>query len=192
MTRTSRLLFAATTVAALTCNFGFAAATTYRIDPVHSSVGFTIRHFFSPVPASFTKFSGEITFDRDNPANDSVVANIDVASIDTRNQTRDNDLRSPHFFEVAKFPMATFKSTSWKPTGENTFDVTGDLTLHGVTKPVVLAVKSLGFGPGMQGHEISGWEAKTTLNRNDFGITRYPKMLGDHVPITITIEADKQ
>lgn len=168
-----------------------AAVETYKIDPVHSSVGFSIRHFFSPVPGAFTKFAGTITVDRDHPENNVVDATIEVPSIDTRNGMRDNDLRSPRFFDAQKFPTMAFKSTSWKKTGEDTFDVTGDLTIKGVTKSVVLKVKSLGFGPGMQGKQISGWEAAATVNRNDFGITIYPKMLGDDVPITINVEADE-
>lgn len=167
-----------------------AAVETYNIDPVHSSVAFNIRHFFTPVNGSFTKFSGTIQADRENLANSSVTATIDVASIDTRVTKRDADLRSPRFFDAAKFPTITFKSTRWTKSGDDTYDVTGDLTMHGVTKPVVLKVKSLGFGPGMQGRELSGWHATTTLNRNDFGITTYPKMLGDEVPITIDVEAD--
>lgn len=169
-----------------------AAIETYKIDPVHSTISFRIRHFFTPVPGFFTKFSGVIHVDRDNLENSSVDATIDVPSIDTRVPRRDDDLRSPHFFDVAKFPTAEFKSKSWKKTGEDTFDVTGDLTIRGVTKDVVLKVKSLGFGTGMQNRQISGWEASTTLNRNDFGITAYPKMLGDDVPVSITIEADKE
>lgn len=177
--------------------FGLIASTrgaveTYKIDPVHSSIGFTIRHFFSPVPGAFTKFSGTIKVDRENLENNSVEATIDIPSIDTRIQKRDDDLRSANFFDAEKFPTATFKSKSWKKTGDDTFDVTGDLTLRGVTKEVVLKVKSLGFGPGMQGKEISGWEATTTLKREDFGITKYPQMLGHDVPITISIEADKE
>lgn len=167
-----------------------AAVETYKIDPVHSSVGFKIRHFFSNVPGSFTKFGGTIRVDRDNLENSSVEATIEVPSIDTRSDVRDKDLRSDKFFSALKFPAITFKSKSWKKTGDDTFDVTGDLTIHGVTKEVVLKTKSLGFGPGMQGAMLSGWEASATINRNDFGITTYPKMLGDDVPVTITIEAD--
>jgi polyisoprenoid-binding protein YceI len=169
-----------------------AAVETYKIDPVHSTVGFTIRHFFTNVPGDFTKFSGTITVDRDHLENSSVEATIEVPSIDTRVEMRDNDLRSGHFFDAAKFPAITFKSKSWKKTADGSFDVVGDLSIHGVTKEVTLNVKSLGFGPGMGGKMISGWVATTTLNRNDFGITRYPGMLGDDVPVTINIEADLQ
>ena len=169
-----------------------AAVETYKIDPVHSTVGFTVRHFFTNVPGGFTKFAGLITVDRDNLANSSVEATIEVPSIDTRVEMRDNDLRSDHFFDAAKFPAITFKSRSWTKTGDDTFDVVGDLASHGVTKEVTLKVKSLGFGPGMRGAMISGWEATTTLNRNDFGITRYHGVLGDDIPVTINIEADLQ
>ena len=169
-----------------------AAVETYKIDPVHSSVGFTIRHFFTNVPGSFTKFSGTIVVDRENLENSTVEATIEVPSVDTRSTARDDDLRSDKFFSAVKLPAITFKSTSWKKTGEDTYDVTGNLTIKEVTKEVVLKTKSLGFGPGMKGAMLSGWEASTTLNRNDFGITAYPKVLGDDVTVTITIEADLQ
>ena len=169
-----------------------AAVETYKIDPVHSSVGFAIRHFFTNVPGAFTKFSGTITVDRDHLENSSVTAVIDVGSVDTRTEKRDNHLRSPDFFDAVKFPSMTFKSTAWKQTADGAFDVTGDLTIKDVTKPVVLKVKLLGFGPGMQGAMLSGWEASTTLNRNDFGISTYPKMLGDDVAVTLTVEAYQQ
>ena len=170
----------------------FAAVETYAIDPVHSSVGFKIRHFFSEVPGLFTKFSGTIVVDREHLENSSVTATIEVPSVDTRAEKRDHHLRSPDFFDAAKFPTITFKSTAWKQAGDGTYDVTGDLTIHGVTKSVVLKTKSLGFGPGMQGAMLSGWEATTTLNRNDFGIATFPKVLGDEVAVNISIEADLQ
>ena len=169
-----------------------AAVETYVIDPVHSSVGFSIRHFFTPVPGAFTKFSGTITVDRADLEKSSVEATIDVGSIDTRNDHRDGDLRSDHFFDATQFPSITFKSKSWKKTGEDTFDVTGDLTIKGVTKEVVLKVKSLGFGPGMRGAMLSGWQATTTLNRSDFGISTMPKMLGEEVEVRIGVEAHEQ
>jgi polyisoprenoid-binding protein YceI len=169
-----------------------AAVETYKIDPVHSSVGFRIRHFFTTVPGFFTKFSGTIAVDRDQLEKSTIDARIEVASVDTRVEGRDKDLRSDQFFDVAKFPAITFKSKTWKKTGEDTFDITGDLTIRDVTKEVVLKAKSLGFGPGMKGAMLSGWEATTTVNRNDFGITKYPGMLGNDVPVAITVEADQQ
>jgi polyisoprenoid-binding protein YceI len=169
-----------------------ATVETYKIDPVHSSVGFSVRHIFSNVPGTFTKIGGSIAVDRDDLTKSTVETTINIASIATNNDKRDTHLRSDAFFDADKFPTATFKSTAWAKTGDNTFDVTGDLTIKGVTKSVVLHVSSLGFGPGMNGAQLSGWSATTTLNRNDFGITAFPKVLGDDVAITINVEADLQ
>lgn len=169
-----------------------AAVETYKIDPVHSSVNFSIRHFFSNVPGSFTKVAGVIVVDRDDLTKSTVEATIDIPSVNTNNEKRDAHLRSDTFFDAANFPTATFKSTGWAKTGDATYDVTGDLAIKGATKSVVLHVTSLGFGPGMNGAQLSGWEATTTLNRNDFGITAFPKMLGDDVAITIDVSANLQ
>ena len=169
-----------------------ATVETYKIDPVHSSVNFTIRHFFSNVPGSFAKVEGVVAVDRDDLTKSTVEATIGIASITTNNEKRDAHLRSDTFFDAEKYSTATFKSTAWAKTGDDTYDVTGDLTIKGVTKPVVLHVTSLGFGPGMNGAQLSGWSATTTLNRNDFGLTAFPKVLGDDVPVTINVEADLQ
>jgi polyisoprenoid-binding protein YceI len=174
-------------------NAASAAVETYTIDPVHSSVGFSVRHFLTKVPGLFTKFSGTITVDRDNLENSSVTATIDVGSVSTNNEKRDNHLRSPDFFDAANFSTITFTSKSWKKTGDNTFDVTGDLTIRGITKEVVLKVDLLGFGPGMMGAQLSGWDASTTLNRDDFGVkgpAMLGKALGSEVGVLITVEAD--
>lgn len=192
--RTSYLLVAAAFTMALGAP-ARAAVETYAIDPVHSSVGFTIRHFVSKVPGSFTKFEGRITLDRDNLEKSSVEAAIDAASINTNNQKRDAHLRNPDFFEVEKYPRITFKSTAWKKTGPETFDVTGNLTIKDVTKPVVLKVTSLGFGPGSRGAMLSGWEATTQINKAEFNVKDPPMLdaaLGDDVTITITVEAVKK
>ena len=172
-----------------------ATVETYKIDPVHSSVGFTVRHFVSKVPGSFTKFDGTIIVDRDNLEKSSVEATIDVGSVSTANTQRDNHLKSPDFFDAGKFASITFKSKSWTKTGDDSFDVTGSLTIKEVTKEVVLKVKLLGFGAGMKGAMLSGWEATTTLHKADFGV-KGPAMLsaalGDDVGVTIGIEADLQ
>jgi polyisoprenoid-binding protein YceI len=170
-----------------------AAVETYVIDPVHSSVGFSVRHFLTKVPGRFTQFSGTITVDRDNLENSSVTAAIDVGSVSTYSDKRDAHLKTPDFFDAAKFSTITFQSKSWKKTGDGMFDVTGDLTMHGVTKEVVLKVDLLGFGPGMMGAQLSGWDASVTLNREDFGVNgpaMLGKALGSDVGVTITIEAD--
>jgi polyisoprenoid-binding protein YceI len=172
-----------------------AAVETYAIDPVHSSIGFSVRHFVAKVPGTFNKPSGTIVVDRENPANNRVEASIDVTSIDTNNEKRDTHLKSADFFDAAQFPAMKFKSTSWKKTGESTFDVTGDLTIKDVTKAVVLKVTSLGFGPGGgPGQQLSGWEATTKINKKEFNV-KDPAMLdaalGDDVTVTINIEAKK-
>ena len=192
MKKLTQLLALAALVAGIS-SAASAAVETYSIDPVHSSVAFQVRHFLTKVPGSFTQFTGTILVDRDNLENSSVSAEINVGSINTASEKRDAHLKSPDFFDAAKFSTITFKSTSWKKTGDATFDVAGDLTIHGVTKPVVLKVTSLGFGPGMMGAQLSGWEATTTIVRADFGVNgpaMLGKALGDEVPVSISIEAD--
>lgn len=170
-----------------------AATETYNIDPVHSSVGFSIRHVFSKVPGNFTKFSGTIVLDRANLEKSSVEATIEIKSLDTRSAKRDSDVQGADYFDSANHPTITFKSTSWKKTGADTYDVTGALTIKGITKTVVLQTKLLGFGPGLMGAYVSGWEATTTLKRHDFGVAG-PAWLGtatgEEVAVTIGIEAD--
>jgi len=172
-----------------------AAVETYKIDPVHSSVAFSIRHFVSKVPGRFTKFSGTIVVDRDNLENSSVSAAIDVGSVTTDNDKRDAHLKTPDFFDAATYTTITFKSKSWKKTGDGTFDVTGDLTIKGVTKEVVLSVSLLGFGPGPRGATLSGWEASTALKKSDYGVNgpaMLGKALGDDVAVSISVEGDLQ
>jgi len=167
-----------------------AAVEAYDIDPVHSWVGFSISHFFTKVPGYFSAVKGTVTVDRDHLENSKVEAVIEVASITTNTKMRDDDLRSTNFFAAAKFPAMTFKSKSWTSTGSNTYDVTGTLTMKNVPKEVVLKVKSLGFGPGMNGAAISGWEASVTLDRRDFGIAADQGVIGNSVDVVINVEAD--
>jgi len=187
----SRLLALAALSAGL-LSVASAAPETYTIDKVHSSVGFSIRHFVAKVPGTFTDFAGTITVDRDDVEKSSVEATIKTTSVNTANQRRDDHLRNPDFFDAAKFPEMKFKSTAWKKTGNDTYDVTGDLTIKDVTKSVVLKTTLLGFGPGGQGRQLSGWEATTTINKAEFNM-KDPAMLdaalGDDVTITINIEA---
>lgn len=169
-----------------------AAVETYAIDPTHSSVGFSIRHFVSKVPGKFTKFSGTITVDRENLEKSSATARIEIASVDTSDADRDKHLRSADFFDAEKHPAMTFASTGWKKTGADTFDVTGDLTIKGIKQPVVLKVSLLGFAPGMGGAQLSGWEATTTIKKAEFdlkGPAMLSAVLGDEVTITIAVES---
>jgi len=169
-----------------------AAVETYNIDPVHTWVGFSIAHFFTKVPGYFSKVKGTIVVDRNHLENSTVEAVIETASITTNTKMRDDDLRSTNFFAAAQFPSMTFKSESWKSTGDNTYAVTGVLTMKNVAKEVVLKVTSLGFGPGMKGAAISGWEATLTLDRRDFDITADQGTIGNNVDVLINVEADLQ
>jgi polyisoprenoid-binding protein YceI len=173
------------------------AADTFVIDPAHSSVGFQIRHLFSNVPGKFDEFSGSIQYDEANPEQSAVEVKIKTSSIDTNVKMRDDDLRSPNFFDATKYPELTFKSKSVKTTGTNTADVTGDLTMHGVTKEVVLKVELIGKGAGMKGSIVAGWDATTTLKRSEFGLAwnkaiEGTQVVGDDVKIELHIEADKK
>jgi polyisoprenoid-binding protein YceI len=160
-------------------------------------MGFQVRHLFSQVPGKFDDFQGKIVFDEANLQNSTVEVTIKTASVDTGVDMRDKDLRSANFFDAEKFPEITFKSKSVKKTGEATAEVTGDLSMHGVTKEVVLNVELLGKGAGMEGKTVSGWEAKTNLKRSQFGLS-WNKMIegtqvvGDDVAIDLRVEADKQ
>ena len=167
-----------------------AAVETYDIDPVHTWVGFTVSHFFTKVPGFFSKVKGTFVVDRDHLENSTAEAIIGVASITTNTRMRDDDLRSTNFFAAAKYPAMTFKSTAWKSTGGDTYAVTGVLTMKNVAKEVVLKVTSLGFGPGMEGAAISGWEATLTLDRREFEITADQGSIGNNVDVLINVEAD--
>jgi polyisoprenoid-binding protein YceI len=175
----------------------YALADVYVIDKVHSTMGFQVRHLFSKVPGKFDDFSGQIQFDEADLEKSSVEVKIKTASIDTANEQRDKDLRSPNFFDTAKYPEITFTSKSVKKTGDNTADITGDLTMHGVTKEVVLKAELLGKGAGLQGKTVSGWEATTALKRSDFGLSwnkviEGTQVVGDDVQIDLRVEADKK
>lgn len=185
------------TILALTLAFATAASAapaTWTIDQNHSEVGFSIRHFFSKVPGTFDKFSGSVVYDPKKPENSSVKVDIDPASINTKNEKRDNHLRSEDFFDVAKFPTLAFVSTKVTAAGENKLKVEGNLTMHGVTKPVTLDVTFLGAGPSREGEQRSGFEATAKLDRKDFGILwnktldQGGTMLGDDVDIKINVE----
>jgi len=173
-------------------SLGQAEVVAYKIDPVHSSVGFTLRHLVSKFSSSFTKVTGTVNYDAAAPEMSTVEATIEIGSVNTANEKRDNHIKSPDFFDAAKFPIATFKSKSWKKTGENTYAITGDLTIKEVTKEVVLVTELVGSGPGMGGAVLTGWTATTTIKKSEFGVAgpaMLSKALGDDVSISISIEA---
>jgi polyisoprenoid-binding protein YceI len=168
-----------------------AQAGTWQIDPKHSAVQFSVKHLgVSTVRGAFSKVTGSVTHDSANPSKDSLEAIIDATSVDTRVEMRDNDLKSPHFFDVQKYPTITFKSKSVKSAGSGKLQMTGDLTMHGVTKEVVLDVDGPSapikdpMGPGQR----IGASASTKVNRQDFGIVGAPGIVSDEVTITIDAE----
>lgn len=169
-----------------------AAATTYTIDPVHSSVGFKVRHFFNQVSGSFSKFEGTVTYDKDNAANNKASATIQIASVNTLNADRDAHLQRDDFFNAERFPAITYESTSWKKTAENTYEVQGNLSFHGETKPVVLEVKYLGSGEGAgykAGKTVIGFSAKGKINREDWGVKGGAPVVGEEVDIDLSVQA---
>ena len=171
-------------------------AGTWAIDPVHSSIDFSVRHLMvSKVRGRFEAFSGTITVAADGTP--SVTAEIDVASLHTGNEQRDAHVKSADFFDVAHHPVATFTSTSVRPSGED-YILDGYLTLKGITKPVSLDLEFNGTNPGMGHGEVAGFTASVVLNRKDFGIDidmpleSGGAVVGDKVAITLEIEALKQ
>ena len=173
-----------------------AAPETFQFDKNHTLVGFRIRHFVSKVEGRFKDFEGTITLDRQNPSASKVELTIQTASIDTAVENRDKDLRSSNFFEVEKFPTITFKSTKIESRGGESYEVTGDLTMKGVTRPVTLTVKSGGFVK-LKGIEKAGFDVTGKLDRTQFGLTWNRAlegggtMLSDDVDINIQVEANK-
>jgi polyisoprenoid-binding protein YceI len=183
-------------LAALTATAA-AAPVAYKVDTDHSGVHFTVRHFVTNVPGRFKDFEGTIRYDRQNPAASSVAFRVQAASIDTDNADRDNHLRSPDFFDVEKFPTLTFTSTAVQARDAGTLQVTGDFTLHGVTRTITIPVEVLGTVATPRG-EKAGFETTFTVNRKDFGITWNRTLdaggaiLGEDVKVTVAIEADRQ
>lgn len=168
-------------------------AETYQIDAVHSSVDFSIRHLVGITKGKFTDFSGTIAYDEKAPEKSSVEAVIKVGSIDTENEKRNNHLKSPDFFDVEKYPEITFKSTKVEKGEGNKLLVTGDLTMHGITKSVQLPVEVLGTGTNpWTKMPMAGFSSGTAVLRSDYGITSWPDktgVLGDEVKIGITVES---
>lgn len=171
-------------------------AGTWTIDPVHSTVGFSVRHLMvSKVRGTFDTFEGAITVAEDGTP--SVTAQIAVDSVNTRNEQRDGHLKSADFFDTARHPTATFTSTGVRSDGD-TYFVDGDFTLKGVTKPITLQVEFHGVNPGMGHGEVAGFDASVVLNRKDFGIDidmpleTGGTVVGDKVTVTLEIEAVKQ
>lgn len=196
--RRSRLVFA-TAVLALSSSFTFAQTSSWKIDPMHSEADFTVRHMgISNVRGRFSNLGGTVTFNDADITKSSVNATVDITTVDTGNSMRDNHLKSPDFFDAAKFPQMTFASKQIvKKDGK--LVLLGDLTLHGVTKPVELSLE----GPSkdltdQQGHVHRGFSAEGVINRQDFGMKFSGKtpggdaMVSDEVKISLDVEIIKQ
>ncbi len=167
-----------------------AATTTWQIDPAHSSAQFAVKHLMiSTVRGAFTKVTGTIQFDDKDITKSTVDVSIDASSVDTRVADRDKDLKSDHFFDVEHYPTITFKSKRVEQVSPGKLKVTGDLTIRGATKEVVLDVD----GPTAPvkdpwGNQRMGVSASSKITRQDYGITYGPGMIGDEISITIDAE----
>lgn len=186
-------------VAALAPLAALADTTAWKMDPAHSHASFTVRHLaISNVRGEFTKMEGLVKLDENDVTRSSVEATIDATSVDTRQPKRDADLRSENFFDVQKYPTITFKSTKVEKGGAGKLKVTGDLTMHGTTRPVTLDVE----GPtdaikDAQGNARRGIFATTKLNRREFGLNfnsmvEAAPVAGDEIQIEIAAELVKQ
>ena len=170
------------------------ANETYKFDPSGSTIGFTVHQFLGTTHGKFTRFSGKVDVDREHPENSAVTAQIDVRSIDTRIKKRDDHLRSAEFFNVERFPQIAFKSRSVKRTGPQSGDILGDLTMHGVTRPITLHVKLLTLISDTSG---TRWSVTTDpIMRRDFNLMFAPATesisgISQTVAINIEIEAKR-
>jgi len=174
------------------------ATQTWDIDLSHSSIGFSVRHMvISKVRGAFTRWSGAVQLDPADLGRSSVEVKIDAASVDTQVADRDNHLRSADFFDVARFPELTFRSRRVEKAGEG-LKVTGDLTMHGVTREVVLDAEFSGTGKDPWGNERAGFSARTSLDRRDYGLVWNAALetggvlVGEKVEIAIELEAVKK
>jgi polyisoprenoid-binding protein YceI len=180
-----------TAALALASTVAFAAPLTYKIDPNHTDVVASWSHFgFSNPIAHFGKVDGSITYDPANVGASKVEVTIPLSGLDSHVADFDTHLRSADFFDAEKFPTITFKSTSVKAAGKGKLKVAGDLTIKGITKPVVLdvSINKVGMQP-MAKREAAGFSATTTVKRTDFGLGLYAPNVSDQVKLSITTEA---
>ncbi len=193
MNRAIRLLALATALAPAA-----SLGASYDIDPAHSHASFTVKHLvISNVRGEFGKTTGKVSLDEQDLTRSSVEATIDATTIDTRVPDRDNHLKSPDFFDAEKNPTMTFKSKKVEKVGADKLKVTGDLTIKGNTKPVVLNVTYTKPVTGMKGETRRAFNATTRINRKDFGLTwsktiEAGPVVGDEVKIEIEAELTKQ
>jgi polyisoprenoid-binding protein YceI len=167
------------------------AADNYKVDPVHGTAIFRIAHLgVGNAYGRFNNPTGTISYDKEDPSKSTFNIEIKTEEIDTANEKRDQHLKSPDFFDAKQFPTITFKSTAVKASGDD-LEVTGDLTLHGVTKSVVVKLKKTGEAQTQMGYR-TGWEAHHDLKRSDYGMNGLQGAVGDDVHLVISFEAVKQ
>lgn len=175
-----------------------ATTQTYKVDKAHSETTFTVRYLLTKVRGRFSDFDGTIQFDEANPETSTIDFTIQAASIDTNEADRDKHLRSADFFAVDQFDTITFKSKRITKRNADTYDIVGDLTMHGVTKETTLPVTHLGAGKDPWGRDKIGFETESALNRKDFGLSWNTALetggflIGDDVKISVTVQAVKQ
>ncbi len=171
-----------------------APPTQWKVDKAHTSVGFSINHFFTPVQGAFQKFDGDIKFDPDNLSQSKVIFTVEVASVSTQDAKRDKHLQSGDFFDAKQFPQMKFASSHFEKKGENDYVAYGKLTIKDVTKEIALPFKVLGVAdhPMMKGSKMIGISAETSINRNEYGVGTgswaATMVVGDNVNIKITLE----
>ncbi len=183
-----------TLVVALVSAFALSAnaADTFKVDPVHSFVLFSVQHLgIANTYGRFNDLSGTVVFDKDNPSGSSVELTVQVESIDTHNSIRERSLKSPDYFDAKQFPTMTFKSTKVEGSGDR-LKVSGDLTIRGVTKPVTVDFKKGGEGKGVFGEMRGGGETRFTIKRSDFGMNFQLGEVGDEVTIILSLEGVKK
>jgi polyisoprenoid-binding protein YceI len=174
------------------------ALEEWTIDKAHSMATFRVRHMMAKVTGQFRDIDATVKMDRANPANSTVEFTMKAASIDTGQTTRDEHLRSPDFFEAAKYPNITFQSKTVKVVSPTQFEVTGDLTMHGVTRSITVPVEFMGFGRDPRGAEKAGFELQTMLDRKDYNITwnrvldEGGLLLGDEVAINVSLQMGRK
>jgi polyisoprenoid-binding protein YceI len=181
------------TIAALAAFAGLSAspalATDYALDTAHTFAHFSIHHLGAGFShGRFNKMEGSLTFDEANLAASRISVTIDAASVDSNHPKRDEHLRSPDFFNVKQFPKITFESTAWKKTGDKTFEVTGNLTLLGQTRPVTVMAVHTGTGKGFKGETLIGFDATFTIDRTAFGMSWKPEVVSKDVKLSFSFE----
>ncbi len=173
-----------------------AFADEYKIDPVHSSAVFKVNHLgASNTYGMMPNVTGSLTFDKGDAAKNAVELSVDATSVSTFNGGRDKHLSGPDFFNSKQFPAITFKSTSWKKAGDNTYEITGKFAMLGVTKEITVTADHIGYGKNRGGKELTGFESTFTIDRTDFGMNygvADTGGVGKEVTIIIAFESVKQ